>query len=75
MTNRFWDDDIFLAPGEEMPPPVTLSGLLRDLRVEHSPRAAQAAAVRRWLLTNEPVPLLRSFIEESGLLEAYPASA
>lgn len=75
MTNRFWDDDVFVPPGDEMPQPINLRGLLVDLQLEDSPLKEQAAGISAWLKGNEPNINLQYSIEQSGLLRAFTASA
>jgi len=68
MSERLWDDGAFLTPGEPMPQPVSLAGLLEDLDLEDAGVERRAQGVRSWLAVNEPNVYLRRSIDRSGLL-------
>lgn len=77
MSALLTEDLVFVLPGEEMPQPVTLRGLLVGLGLERAPLVAQSAGVREWLRHNEPNVNLRGSIDRSGLVDAetFHASA
>jgi hypothetical protein len=60
-----FSDDIPLVPSGTVPPSFA-SALLRKLKVEDAPRLEQEAAVKEWLETNNPSPLLEHSLERKG---------
>lgn len=62
------DQDRFVLPGETLPPPVTVSGLLNDLQVHRESREIQQAAVSQWLQNNEPHPSLKPRLKRAGFI-------
>ena len=61
-----WTDPIDIGPYDG--PPLTLTSLLRLLKVEGDSFEVQKVAVDKWLESNEPTPPLRSWLGIKGFM-------
>lgn len=61
-----WTDPIDIGPYDG--PPLTLTSLLRLLKVEGASFEVQKAAVDKWLESNEPTPQLQTGLRLDGFL-------
>jgi hypothetical protein len=66
-------DRFIVQPGDFCHPselrPATMSDLLADLGVTDQPEEVRAAAIRKWLETNEPMQLLELYLVDEGFLD------
>lgn len=58
------------APPDAPMPPQTMTDLLALLGVAGAPARTRDAAVRRWLRSNTPGPLLRADLVDDGFVPA-----
>lgn len=69
--SRFVEAERIRRVGEPGPPPMTVGGLLHDLRLTRASRDEQRAGVARWLQHNEPLPILLEQLKRHGLADEH----
>ncbi len=73
ISNRLWDDDVFVPAGAEMPTPVLAGQLLSSLHLLDASRDEQIEGVRAWLRDHKSSKSLEVSLNRRGLGAALQA--
>lgn len=70
ISQRLWDDSVFLPAGETMPEPALAGQLLSVLHLRDAPHEKQVEGIRDWLRDHSPSKSLEMSLDRRGFGDA-----